>query len=515
MNFARLCKRLLAAALICGLLTGCTLTERLNSDSSSSADSSAAEDDHRAGYFGLAYYTGENVNPVLSVSSINRVLTEALYEGLFYLDNNFQPQPMLCDTWTGDGVTFTFHLKQGVTFWSGEPLTADDVVYSLRTAKTKEASPYFARLADVKSIYAEDEQTVGVVLRTANMAFPSLMDVPVFRAGTEEETFSDGTGAYQPNYGEGSWWLAPYAGWHGGSAGTFARIDLINTTRTDAITHAFETGDISLIRTERITANPITISGSVDLRQTPTTRLHYLGFQCRQGPCSLPGVRQAVSAALARGSICDTAFQSFADPAVLPVNPQPEKANTDANQDAAIQALAQAGLTDTDGDGVVEYEDGGRRTAFKPTILVNNENPYKVTAAQQIADALALIGIPATVEEASFEDYTARLASGTFDLYYGEVLMTPDFDLRGLAGTAGSLNYGGYSSQDTDWLIETARAQGTDEAWQTLYTQLKNEMPIVPIAFIRDQVVVRSGLFSGFNPSPYWLFHGVAGWRRN
>ena len=74
--------------------------------------------------------------------------------------------------------------------------------------------------------------------------------------------------------------------------------------------------------------------------------------------------------------------------------------------------------------------------------------------------------------------------------------MTPDFDLRSLIATGGVLNYGRYSNIDTDYLIEQARAQGTDEAKQALYTQLLNEMPIVPIAFIRDQVAVRSNLMT-------------------
>lgn len=77
------------------------------------------------------------------------------------------------------------------------------------------------------------------------------------------------------------------------------------------------------------------------------------------------------------------------------------------------------------------------------------------------------------------------------------------------------MNYGKYSNQDTDWLIQQMRAAGTEEARETLNTQFLKEMPIAPIAFTRDQVVVRSGLITGFNPSPYWLFHGVAGWRRS
>lgn len=514
MKFPRL-KRLLAAALACCLLSGCTLTERLI-PSSSQTEEEGTVSAHEAGYFGLAYYTGEKINPVLSVSDMNQPLLDALYEGLFYLDDSFQAQPMLCESWEGDGLTFTFRILEGVTFWSGETLTADDVVYTLNTVKANPTSPYYSRMENVRSVYAEDTYTVGVVLRAANMDFPRLMDVPIFRAGTEDETFSEGTGAYCPQNENGTWWLEPYADWHGGAVDAFDHITLVNTNRSDAAVHSFETGDISLTRTERISAQPLTVSGSVDLYQIPTTCLHYLGFGSVAGPCSLPAVRQAISASIARQDICDTQLQTFADPAVLPVNPQPALPETDMDADweNAAALLASAGITDSDGDGKMDYDNGaGGRAVFAPVILVNSENPFKVSTAQAIADALAAVGIPATVEAVTFEEYAARLDAGTFEIFYGETRMTPDFDLRSLIGTGGALNYGLYSNQDTDYLINEARAQGTDQAWQTLYTQLLNEMPIVPIAFIRDQVAIRSKLVTGFNPSPNWLFHGVGGWR--
>lgn len=505
------------------LLAGCT----------PGGDSSAAPDDEPASsnteleqpptiqkaadYLGLAYYSGENINPVLSTSHMNRILSEALYEGLFYLDNKFQPQPMLCQSWEGDGITFKFQLQQGITFWSGEELTAEDVVYTLKTAQSNETSPYFSRLADAQSIFADGQYTVGITLSSANMDFIKLLDIPIFRRGSENDSFADGTGAYRPAYEEGEWYLAPYENWHGGAVSAFSRIDLIETLRSDAIINSFETGDISLIRTERISANPVNISGSVDLHQTPTTNLHYIGFACGAGPFSLPQARQGVSAAIARANICNIAFQSFADAAVAPVNPQPDPAvgSVAADRDTALAAFAQANISDTNGDGVLEYDNfSGNRVRFAPSILVNNENAFKVSAAQQIADCLLAVGIPATVDAVPFEEYTARLLAGTFDMYYGETRMMPDFDLRSLVCTGGLLNYGRYSNFETDNQVQNARAVGTAEAKQALYTQLINETPIAPIAFIRDQVVVRSGLITEFNPSPYWLFHGVAGWRQ-
>ena len=105
--------------------------------------------------------------------------------------------------------------------------------------------------------------------------------------------------------------------------------------------------------------------------------------------------------------------------------------NIDADREAAAGVLAQAGITDTDGDGILDYDNGtGARVPFQTTILVNHENTFKVAAAQQIADALTAVGIPTTVDAVAFEDYTARLASGMFEIYYGETRMSPDFDLR-------------------------------------------------------------------------------------
>ena len=53
-------------------------------------------------------------------------------EGLFRMDENNQPQPALCDTYevTDDKLTYTFHLRDGIQWSNGEPVTAADFVYA-------------------------------------------------------------------------------------------------------------------------------------------------------------------------------------------------------------------------------------------------------------------------------------------------------------------------------------------------------------------------------------------------
>lgn len=511
----KLLKRFIALTLSCFMLTGCTLTERLGSPDSSQTDN-VIKNENLANYFGLTYYSGENINPVSVKTDMNRVLVDALYEGMIYLDDNFKPQPMLCENWEGDGTTFRFYIKQGVTFWSGEPLTANDVVYTLKTAQRDTQSLYNTRMADIDSIYADNEYTVVVTLKAPNVNLPSLMDIPIFRANTEDLTFSDGTGAYKPVQENGTWYLTPYENWHGGKVSEFDKISLVNTTRSDAVQHSFETGDISLMRTERIGTDSVTVSGSVDIYKLPTTDMHFLGFANNIEPFSIPAVRQAISLAIDRNGICSTQLQSFAEPAVLPVNPQPEGQNTALDRAAAIQTLAASGIVDNNGDGILEYQSAyGYLASLTTSILVNSENPFKVAAANQIAASLTAIGIKTSVEEVTFEEYQNRVSTGNFQMYYGEIRMTPDFDLRSLIMTGGALNYGRYSNAQTDQLVINARTSELEDAKTQLYNYLLAEMPIIPIAFAKDQVIVRSNLIKGFSPSPNWIFHGVGGWRKN
>ena len=189
-------KRALAAALagLC-LLSGCSLPGRQQDEGpKDTVDVSDA-------YFGLAWYKNGTLNPVTDTDSINAMLREALYEGLFELTDDFTPQNVLCEGYSGDGTTFTFTIRQGVKFWSGQTLTADDVVASYRAAMDNASSPYHSRLADVTTLETAGTYKVRIVLSSPNADFPRLLNIPVYRRGSADSgSFADGTGPYAVSY---------------------------------------------------------------------------------------------------------------------------------------------------------------------------------------------------------------------------------------------------------------------------------------------------------------------------
>ncbi len=101
-----------------------------------------------------------------TTASITETLTNHIYEGLYSLDNDNRPIPMLAESHTvsKDGLTYTFKLRQGVKFHNGKEMTSEDVVASL--ARWGKQSIYgkalFAQVADWKAL---DKYTVEMKLK--------------------------------------------------------------------------------------------------------------------------------------------------------------------------------------------------------------------------------------------------------------------------------------------------------------------------------------------------------------
>lgn len=489
----KMIKRILALSLsllVC--LSGCGLGDDAENDEP--VDDVPVSD----AYFGMAHYQNGVLNPLTETASINRLLCEALYEGLFMVTEDFTAEPVLCSEYTGDGTTFTFTLRDDVTFWSGRQLTAADVVSCLQAVQNNSASPYYNRLVEVSSITAVGQNQVRITLSSPNINFPLLLDIPICHTDETTTDFADGTGPFRPEQQDGKWKLVANKEWHGGFLGSIRTITLVDMTRADAAESSFQTGDVSLLRVSRISTTSSSISGSVDAVKSRTADLHYLAFNYSREAFGKAEVRRALSAALPRQSICDTQLQTFADPAVLPVNPQPAeqqgKLNMEADTETSLSLLEQAALEEP----------------LTITLLVNSDNPYKLAAAQQIAASWTAIGVKTTVDGQPYETFISRVQSGDFDVYYGETLLTADFDLRPLLSSGGSLNYGNCANETVQQALSAWRSgQGASSFYQAFLDQ----MPIVPVAFERDQLFLRQGLIDELTPAPYNAFAGLQNWR--
>ena len=105
-----------------------------------------------------------------SGSALDQVLIGNVYEGLVARDENNQVVPAIAKSWdeSADGLTYTFHLNDNMTFSNGDALTAEDVSWSINQL-IKNQYHDADSLNMVKSITANDSaKTVTITLNTAN-----------------------------------------------------------------------------------------------------------------------------------------------------------------------------------------------------------------------------------------------------------------------------------------------------------------------------------------------------------
>lgn len=167
-----------------------------------SAGAAIASDPQAVIRIGSLYEPQNLDNTAGAGQGINEAFNDNVYEALFRLNDDGSVTPVLADTHeiSEDGLTHTFTLKDGVTFHSGEPLTAADVKYSIErvTAETSKSSRKKS-LAGIAAIETPDDKTVVVKLTAKSISLPyNLSYVWVVNDAAGDITNKeDGTGPYK------------------------------------------------------------------------------------------------------------------------------------------------------------------------------------------------------------------------------------------------------------------------------------------------------------------------------
>ena len=435
----------------------------------------------------LPYYPDQSLHPILSDDRVNRTLSPLLYEGLFRLDTSFSPVPVLCRYYSisADALSWTFTLRDDVTFSDGTPLTAAIAAHSLSLARS---GPYSGRFSCISAIRADGDGQLLITLNRPNYGLPALLDIPIVLGEGDRPL---GTGPYVLS-GER---LVARSDWWQRLTMPCPSIHLLPLSGPGQLQTAFDTQTLSLLNTDPTSASAAGFTGVYETVEYDTTSLIYLGFNTNRRPLNNAQVRAAVSAALDRSTLVSAAWSGHARAATLPIHPASplHDSSLSLSLSGDLRPLEQLGL--------------GEITL---SLVVCSDNAAKLSAARFIARQLDKAGITVQVRALGWGEYLSALNEGQFDLYLGESALTADFDLSALLAPDGRLNYGGWNSATGSSLLRAFVSAPEDErqlAAADLCAHLRVQAPIAPLCFKRGCVLTQWGVLSGLSPTRDNVFY--------
>ena len=459
-----------------------------------------------------------SLDPGKATDTTSTNVINALMDGLVKLNpDTLEPEPNLAESWEVDGSTVTFNLRDDATWTNGDPVTAQDFVYSWKRTLSPELAADYAyqlygitgaaeyngctegdcqKLADAVGVTAVDDHTLQVELTSEQPWFLGQVShhsfLPVHQATVEEfgdnwtdpaNIVTNGPFMLESWEHEAAINLVKNPDWRDADSVTLERIDgpiiVDGTTRVQA----FEAGEVDALdgaglppeEVERLKTEPY-------YDQYPSLGTYYYGFNVENIGLDQ---RKAMSLAINRKIITDEIDRTGRSQAtgMTPegikgfdvINPNSPWLPAEGDMTAAQEAFAAEPNPDT------------------KVNLFHNDAPGHKEIAVAVQDMWKELGIETTIKAQEWAQYLEFLGpppNKAVDAYrLGWIYDFPDA-INGLelfTCDSGNNNTN-WCNEEYDAVVEEAKQTVDDEARYELYRQLEGimfdedgDVPITPI----------------------------------
>ena len=345
----------------------------------------------------------DSQNPGVAVLSEAFTIYELVYDAMYQLelDGSYSLELAESVDVSEDGTVWTFHLRDGVTFHDGEPLTASDVVFSYTLYQNTTDFPFLPVYTDYfSSMEAPDDSTVVVTLSEAipnmesQLVFLYVLPEHIWTAHADNAVdFANdamiGSGPFQlTGYTQNEFVQLAANRNHYLYSPNIDEVIFQTFDNQDALVQALRTGQVDMITEMPSTAvvglrneEGIEVVNGAPAAPTVTDIIFNVtepeNCPPDDGVCSgHPAlrdvtVRRAIAHATDKQQIIDVVTLGLASPgtALLPdglgIWYNSDLVDYEYNVEMANQMLDEAGYADTDGDGVREMPDGTNPLVFR------------------------------------------------------------------------------------------------------------------------------------------------------
>lgn len=406
-------------------------------------------------------WAGLDPHTVSSYSSY-QILNNVL-DGLTFYDDDLNLIPWLAESWeqSEDGLTWTFHLREGVMFSNGREMTAEDVKWSFERLIDPETGAGNAGRVGPPETQIEviDDYTVAIThpepfgIFPQSIGFDKSTGIVAMESLDEDGTISVpiGTGPFQITDVQGTTQLTLERNenyWQEGLP--YLDQIIIEPIPDDTVREtALRGGEVDWVLAiapqsfESLQEDP-----DIVVDTAPQLSYDYLGINLTREPFTDVRVRQAIAYAMDRGQLCEAGFFGLCETLHEPVGSGSpwnfDYRPYERDIERAQELLAEAG-----------YPDG-----FEMELLPTTQYGETVRAAQVLQQQLADIGIEATINAPEWSEWLELEGNFLYDAYIcnWNGLIDADQYYYLQHRTDQVFNFTGYSNPEFDELVEEGRS---------------------------------------------------------
>ncbi|AWB45767.1 ABC transporter substrate-binding protein [Paenibacillus sp. CAA11] len=445
------------------------------------------------------------LNPLYAGDRITLTIDQSLYAPLFNIDNGKKTFVLAeSETVSDDHLTYTIKLRSGLKWHDGQPITADDLVFSINSIlDEKQHNPFrsmYVFNGKPVKVNKVDDLTVNIVLPEVSAAFDGalvqLFPIPehIFKGEADIEKSAKNNNPV----GSGPFKFKEY---RPGEYVTLERFDdyFAGKAHLDSVTYriakdpnaanlALQNGEIQMRMVDTQDYQKLKDTGKFNMLVYPEGRLQYMVFNLNVPALQDVKVRQAIAYALDKNEMITASYSSaeFAEPAASILTPDTLYQTTDVekydyNLDKAKQLLSEAGVSN-----------------LKLRLASVNTNKPQESQALYIQQKLKDAGIEVELlpmDITAFGNKSLDMNNKDYDLSLGGYIMGYEPDAyKSLYMSNEAYNYSHYKSADFDALWSKAAVETDDTKRAELYKQIQqtvaNEMTVYPIAYTQGIVAI-------------------------
>ncbi len=388
----------------------------------------------------------DTIDPALNSAADAGMMIEHAFGGLTKLESDaITYGPADAETWdiSEDGLTYTFHLRDGLKWSDGSPLTANDYVYSWNRLVNPDTAADYSYLCDIidgydegkLNVVATDDTTLVVTLKAMCpyflelVAFSNFYPVKqdVIESAGESWTLDPSTYVGNGPYKLKEWVHDSYIVmeqnenyWDIANVGP-KEIKFVLMSDPSAQLAAYESGEVAFI--DDIPTSEIAAQKEQDdFHMDPQLSVAYVQFNTQNEYLSNPLLRKALTLAVDRTYICEQIAQAGQQPtsAFVP------SGLSDADPTQDFRTVGGEYYNATDYEGNVELakqaleEAGYPNGEGLPTFsYLTNDAGTNVDIAEALQDMWAQIGVNLTIDVQEWNTMLVSRKDGAFDITRG------------------------------------------------------------------------------------------------